>query len=114
MIVATDIAEKAIIRSRENAKENNCEKIIFRNESLCDDAIHEEFDLVVANIPIAIIENNFANICKYVKPGGSLIVSGMSNIWRDEMIGMIKDHGIQLLEEDSRDEWICFLTVRIK
>jgi ribosomal protein L11 methyltransferase len=113
-VVATDIDEKAILRSEANAKGNFCERIIFRNESLSCNSPHDEFDLVVANIPIAILEDNFRHISRYARTGGSLIVTGMSSIWRSRMNDILSDDGFEIIDSAELDDWICFRASRIK
>jgi len=74
-ILAVDNDEWCINNSLENIQENNCHHITIQQAD--NAATSEKFDIVIANINLNIIIQNFELLNKAVKPNGLVILSGL-------------------------------------
>jgi ribosomal protein L11 methylase PrmA len=61
------------------------------------------FDIVTMNIIPEVIIPLLAEVVRHVR--GSLILSGILLIKRDDIVGACAEHGLQLVEERTRGEW---------
>ncbi len=67
------------------------------------------FDLIVANIQRNVIEPLLPEMTLRLKPGGTIILSGLLNIDEEPMKKAIADYGLQIAETLSENEWIAFV-----
>lgn len=108
-VVAIDIDPDAVRVTRQLAELNG---VSGRIEASADQLseIDDQFDLVLANVLIPVIEDLGAEIVERVVPGGRLVVSGVLVEQRDRveaaLAGMILDH------VETRDGWLLLEFVR--
>lgn len=112
-ILAVDTDENAIIATRRNAEVNGVDdQITLVHGSLAD--VREQFDLVVANIlaPI-IIAMTQQGLAQTVKPGGTLIVSGiLAEEQSDDVTAALEAVGLHVTEKMVREEWVALVAVK--
>ncbi|MBC7660214.1 MAG: 50S ribosomal protein L11 methyltransferase [Chitinophagaceae bacterium] len=101
-VIGTDIDSDAIIASKENIVQNNCEM------DLVQGSIPEgqpAFDMVVANIIFFVLKQIIGELSSQVKPAGLLILSGLLAEEMREMETFAITAGLNLESEESRDDW---------
>ena len=72
-----DIDSLAVEAARENALKNSINNIEFTNEKL--NQINKKYDVVVANILSSVLFDLKADLIRALKPGGTLVLSGILN-----------------------------------
>ncbi len=110
--VGTDIAEDASKIARSNAIKNGIaddKYTVYHGDIITDPELKEKvgkgFDLVAANIVsdvLMLMKETFAEI---TKQGGILVISGIIDDRRDEVIEAVKQCGFTLIESLHRDMW---------
>ena len=106
-VIASDIDDVAIDVARANLSANGLADRIntavaagFQN-----DALQGSFDLILANIlkgPLIELAPEMANA---VRPGGSVILSGLLNAQADEVVDRYRDVGLTLAKREDIVEW---------
>lgn len=111
---AVDIEENAVKIAAENAQKNNipldsystnCGDIVI-NESLRGE-IGNNYDLVCANIVADVLRAMTPYFRSFLKGNGTLIVSGIINSRKDEVIAYIINEGFKLKEIVEKDDWVA-------
>ncbi len=100
-VSGTDIDPQAITASKQNA-ERNQEQIEF---ALVDNFYSDPTDLLIANIlagPLKILSTEFDRL---LKPGGTLVLSGLLANQADELIEHYRTIGIELTTFEQQEEW---------
>jgi len=100
-VAGTDIDPQAITASDQNAKRNNAD-IAFK---LVKDFDSEPVDLLIANIlagPLKALAEEFDRL---LKPGGTLVLSGLLTSQAEELQTHYQAFGITLNTSISQDEW---------
>ena len=109
---AVDIDENSIKIAAENAKKNNIAKEKYT--ALCgniisDIALREQigsgFDVVCANIVADVLVAMSPLFGDFVKENGILVVSGIIDSRKDEVLNVIKERGFELLETSEKEDW---------
>jgi len=101
-VMGTDIDSDAIIASKENIIQNNCEMELIQG-SIPDG--QAPFDLVVANIIFFVLKQIIGDLSAQVKPGALLILSGLLAEEMREMEVYAIKAGLRLERESTRDDW---------
>lgn len=73
-----------------------------------------QFDLVVANILIGSILANSDEMGDRVKPGGHLLLSGIKEEEKSQVVEKFTSLGLSLQEESGEKEWVALLFVNKK
>lgn len=120
-VTACDIDPVAERVARENAALNGVEGGL---EVVCGDVLsdrrlrerlsREPFDLVLANIVADVILELIPGLGNWLKSGGIFICSGIIEGRQDEIRGMLKNPGMELLAEQNLGEWYGFTARRMK
>lgn len=73
------------------------------------DAVLEgaRFDLITMNILPDVIIPNLPAVARMLAPAGSLILSGVLTIYRDEVLAAVERAGLSLQSEATSREWWC-------
>ncbi|MGX2983391.1 50S ribosomal protein L11 methyltransferase [Helicobacter sp. 23-1045] len=108
-----DIDELAIAESKKNFRNNNATiSHIWQGE------IHREskgdiaqksakYDIITANIIASVLVEQKENIASALKYGGIAILSGILDIYKDEVLARFGD--FEVLNIAQKDEWICIM-----
>lgn len=111
---AVDIEESAVKVAEENALKNAvpadkytcmCGDII--SDGALRDRIGGGYDIVCANIVADVLVAMSPYFSLFVRDGGRLVVSGIIEKRRDEVVGAIERGGFKMIEERQKDDWIA-------
>lgn len=109
-VVATDIDDKAVRNTEENAALNGVEaKMDIR---LGDTPPEGEYDLIMSNIHRNILIAQMPLYARYIKPGGEVWLSGFLRDDRDAIREAAEREGLQVKQEQERNEWILLQLYR--
>jgi ribosomal protein L11 methyltransferase len=100
-VAGTDIDPQAIIASRQNAERNH-ENIPFE---LVKDFESEPVDLLVANILAGPVKELAGEFIRLLKPGGTLVLSGLLANQAEGLIAHYRDLGVELDTFEQQEEW---------
>jgi len=101
-VIGTDIDPQAVQAARDNAARNEVEA---RFEDAAD-YTPGQFDLVVANILANPLKTLAPALCRHVRPGGRLALSGILEEQADD-IAAVYAPWIALHVADRREGWVC-------
>ncbi|WP_281527490.1 50S ribosomal protein L11 methyltransferase [Ruminococcus champanellensis] len=109
---AVDIEENAAATATENARKNYIDPTLYRvfcgnvleDETLCRE-IGDGYDLICANIVADVLIAMKQLFRQFLRPEGSLIVSGIIMERRDEVLDQLKKAGFALLEVREKEGW---------
>ncbi|MDA3807121.1 MAG: 50S ribosomal protein L11 methyltransferase, partial [Thiomicrorhabdus sp.] len=100
-VAGTDIDPQAITASRQNSERNH-ENIPFE---LVKDFDSEPVDILVANILAGPVKELAGEFIRLLKPGGTLILSGLLANQAEGLISHYRDLGVELDTFEQMDEW---------
>ena len=109
---AVDIDENSVKIAAENAKKNNIAKEKYT--ALCGNIISDiglreqignGFDVVCANIVADVLVAMSPLFKDFLKDKGILVVSGIIDSRKDEVLNVIKERGFELLETSEKEDW---------
>ena len=110
--VGVDIAEDAAKIAKANALKNGIadEKYtVYCGDVTTDTALKEKigkgYNLVAANIVADVLMAMKEIFAEITKPGGTLVISGIIDDRRDEVLSAVKSCGFTLVEDLHRDMW---------
>lgn len=109
---AVDIEENAAATATENARKNHIDPTLYRvfcgnvleDEALCRE-IGDGYDLICANIVADVLIAMKQLFRQFLRPEGTLIVSGIIMERRDEVLDQLKNAGFTLLEVREKEGW---------
>ena len=111
-VTAVDISQNSVETAKENASKNNISEEKYT--AYCGDIISNEklvekigggFDLIAANIVADVLIAMSPLFEKFVKKGGTLILSGIITERADEVVEAVKSKGYTMLELREKDGW---------
>lgn len=107
--LGTDTDPQALAVSRENAERNH---VLDRLSLLLPEALPEQIsaDIVLANILAAALIALAPRLTALVRPGGTLLLSGLLTIQADEVAAAYADHFD--FTHQHRDEWVMLAGTR--
>ena len=100
----TDIDPQAITAARQNAERNDVALDAQRVEAF-EKNPPTPVDLVMANILSGPLQQLAPTLSAHLKPGGTLILSGLLTEQADTLIHTYQHHGIRLSLADQQDGW---------
>ncbi|MEY4550106.1 MAG: ribosomal protein methyltransferase [Pseudomonadota bacterium] len=106
-VVGVDTSEAAVLAARANALQNG---LSARFEQRAADALHERFDLVVANIEAHVLLAASEGLVRCV--GGALALAGFIHEQVEELVQHYAARGAVLQQEASDGDW-CLLAGRL-
>lgn len=65
------------------------------------------YDLLCANIVADVLIGMSGLFAGFLKPGGRLIVSGIIDMRKDEVLDKIKEQGFELNEIREKEDWVA-------
>ncbi len=113
-LVAVDIDEAAVRTARENFKKNGidpenvnliCGNILTEPDKLSE--MGADFDLILANIVAQIIKEMAPLLLAALKPGGTLLASGILESREAEVKETLLAAGFTYRKTYASDEWVC-------
>ena len=107
---AVDNDLQAIMATRQNALVNGVDSRLVTTMQF--DQLDEQFDFVVANILAATLVDQADRICKHLKPGGELALSGIL-AEQLEQVSAAYRHCVDFREPSYRDEWACLSGTKV-
>jgi len=69
----------------------------------------KQFDFVLCNILAEVIKEMIPNIYKCLRNNGEVVLSGILNSQKDEIIQILIENNLKLLDVSSRKDWVCIL-----
>lgn len=113
---AVDIAANSVRTARENAEKNGipAEKYAAYCGDVCKDAVlcktlGSGYDLLCANIVADVLIAMGGLFGKFLKPQGSLIVSGIILERAEEVLSVLENNGFRKLKIREKDGWAAAL-----
>ena len=105
-IDAVDIKYNCIENAIENIKRNSCKKI---NTKICSSQglLGKTYDLILSNITLNNLKDNFKNFKKVAKQNTILIISGFYKKDLKNANHMLKDYGFELIEFKTKNRWVA-------
>lgn len=109
---AVDIDENSVKIAAENAQKNNIPSgsyTALAGNIITDKALAEKigtgFDVVCANIVADVLIAMSGLFAGFLKKGGKLVVSGIIEPRRDEVLEKIQSSGFELVQTRQKDDW---------
>lgn len=112
--VAVDIDANSVKIAGENAEKNHIPAEKYR--AVCGNVIDDTelvkeigggYDLLCANIVADVLIGMSGLFAGFLKPGGRLIVSGIIDMRKDEVLDKIKEQGFELNEIREKEDWVA-------
>lgn len=104
-IYAIDNDDWSIANAEENFKKNNCQKIFLKKAS--DASSQLKFDIILANINKNVILENFEVLKDQLKNDGTLLLSGLLENDREEILQRANELNLNVQKELTRNNWIA-------
>jgi len=108
-IDAFDIEADAVAKTRSNCALNRCAGINVFQADIFRYAAEQRYDLITANLLTGIIKPNLPALRGMLLPHGTLILSGISHIWHDEMVPCFIHNGLHAEDMETLEGWNCYV-----
>lgn len=109
-VTAVDNDLQAITATRQNALSNEVDERLVTTMQI--DQLNEQFDFIVANILAGTLIEQAGLICRHLKPGGGLALSGILAGQVAE-VSAAYQHCVAFTAPACRDDWACLTGTRI-
>jgi ribosomal protein L11 methyltransferase len=106
-VLGTDNDEWSVNNAIENCQRNQCAQIEISAADIS--TLHEQFDIILANINLNILLQYSSQLKALLKPSGSLFLSGLMTSDRIQIEAHYKDAGFKLVSHKQQKEWIALL-----
>lgn len=104
-ILAIDCDDWSIENAKENTEKNHCSRIkLMKAETI---PAGNTADIILANINLNIILENFQQIMSAAKPGTIILFSGIMEHDGPQIEKAIRDRGLQLKNITKRNNWLA-------
>jgi ribosomal protein L11 methyltransferase len=104
-ITVTDLDAQARVVARENFEKNQISDIAILEYQI--DAMNETYDVVIANIVDGVLLKLKPDLLRILKPGGSLILSGILKEREDAFTApFAAQSGLRLVQQLEHDDWL--------
>lgn len=113
-VYAVDIDENSVKIATENADKNHISKDVYT--ARCGNIIEDEqlvteigtgYDLICANIVADVLIAMSNRFSGFLRENGTLIVSGIIDSRKDEVLETIKTQGFELTEIREKEDWVA-------
>lgn len=107
LVAGIEIDPEARRVARENVKINKLEQIDIPETQLED--IHEQYDVVVANIIDGVLINLKQDLMRVLKPGGHMLLTGILEERDNHFFEKFIDNsGLKVIRRLEKDEWVGY------
>lgn len=106
--VGVDIDAQSVKTAKENAEIN---KIANKTEFFVGDLadkVNGKYDVICANIVADVIIRLLPDVHTFLKANATLIISGIIDIRKDDVLKAVKENGFKITEECYKDNWCAF------
>ena len=108
--LGVDIDEAALENAKENAALNGVsDHIRFICGNLVDN-VTDKYDIICMNIAADIIMTLIPKIPEFLNPGAMLILSGIIEDRKHEVLGTLVGAGLSVKECREKNGWVCIIT----
>lgn len=113
-VKAVDIDQNSVKIARENAEKNRIPKEIY--SAYCGNIIEDEnlvrqlgcgYQVVCANIVADVLIAMSKRFRPFIADNGTLIISGIIDSRKDEVLDTIKAAGFELIEVSEKEDWVA-------
>ncbi|MBN2794156.1 MAG: 50S ribosomal protein L11 methyltransferase [Clostridia bacterium] len=104
-VLGVDIAEEAVIATKENIEKNNLEAVMNVQLGSLTEEFNGKADIIVANIMADIIIGMNETIGDFISDDGYYIVSGIVNGRENDVLASLNAHGFKVIEHLHEGEW---------
>ena len=106
--VGVDIDAQSVKTAKENAEINNlANKTEFFVGDLAD-KVSGKYNIVCANIVADVIIRLLPDVGQFMEEDGILIISGIIDIRKEDVLNAVKQNNFTIVEEAYRDNWCAF------
>ena len=103
-----DIDAQSVKTAKENAAINNIgDKAVFSVGDLTD-VDKGKYDVICANIVADVIIRLLPDVGKFMTDKGVLIISGIIDIRKDDVLKAVNENGFKIKDERYRENWCAF------
>lgn len=104
-ILAIDNDDWSVENAKENICQNGCTKAEIKKSSSIPAG--KKFDIILANINKNVILDNLPSLADQLLPGGFLVLSGLLQEDKEEIVKATAARKLDFQKELSRNNWIC-------
>ena len=107
--IGVDIDAQSVKTAKENAEINKIEeKCEFIHGDLAE-KVSGKYNVICANIVADVIIKLFENVSDFMNEDGVLIISGIIDLRKDDVLSAAKQRGFTVLEEQYKDNWCAYV-----
>lgn len=103
-IEAVEIESWSAENCAENAKRNDCSKIVSLFGDF-DVVTNREFDVILANINKNVLKSHLAFYASKLKVKGQLLLSGFFTTDNEELIDLAEKEGLNFVKSENKENW---------
>lgn len=104
-----DIDAQSVKTARENAEINGIsDKATFEVGDLTQ-VVSGKYGVICANIVADVIIRLLPDVDEFMTDGGVLIVSGIIDIRKDDVLKAVNDNGFKIADQKYKDNWCAFV-----
>jgi ribosomal protein L11 methyltransferase len=108
-VCAFDIDEQVMDNARENCKLNSVQKNIQLQCASLSEINQQLYDLILTNINRKVLLEIAGDLKKYSKPTGQLILSGLLETDKNDIVNHYVQAGWNFLQSKQKGEWVALL-----
>ena len=107
--LGVDIDAQSVKTATENAEINNIsDKVEFIVGDLAD-KVSGKYNIICANIVADVIIKLLPDVGQFMKDDGILIISGIIDIRKEDVLSAVKQYGFDICLETYKDNWCAFV-----
>lgn len=107
-----DIDAQSVKTAKENAVINKIDNKVGFEVGDLTEVVSGKYDVICANIVADVIIRLLPDAKNFMTDGGVLVVSGIIDIRKDDVLKAVEENGFRVSRERYRDNWCAFVLVR--